>query len=116
MTLNASPSITDQPSKRRRFDPAFKAMIVDLCQRPENSIAQVARDHALNANLVHKWLVKARQQASADMPAFLPVTLPTTASAPHAPDFITLEIDSPLGGITFRGSVADAAQFIKALV
>ena len=40
--------------KRRRYDPSFKAMIIELCRDPKNSVAKIAQAHELNPNLVHK--------------------------------------------------------------
>ena len=47
-------SVLEAPRKRRRFSTAFKAKIVETCQQPGASVADIALEHALNANLVHK--------------------------------------------------------------
>jgi transposase len=36
-----------KPRKRRSFTPEFKAKIVDLCQRGDRSIGQIAKDFDL---------------------------------------------------------------------
>ncbi|NIC39421.1 transposase [Halomonas desiderata] len=78
-------SVWEAPRKRRRFTAEFKAMIVEACQQPGASVAGIALEHALNANLVHKWIREARRSAPvSDTPAFIPVPLTSTA-APVAP-------------------------------
>ena len=56
-------SVWEAPRKRRRFTAEFKAMIVEACQQPGASVAGIALEHALNANLVHKWIREARRSA-----------------------------------------------------
>lgn len=46
-------SVLEVPRKRRRFTAAFKARVVEACQQPGASVAGVALEHSLNANLVH---------------------------------------------------------------
>lgn len=48
--------------KCRRFSAQFKARSVEACQQPGASVAGIALEHALNANLVHKWIRTARQR------------------------------------------------------
>ncbi|WP_097022273.1 transposase [Chromohalobacter canadensis] len=48
------------PRKRRRFTASLKAKIAEACQQPGTSVAGIALEHALNANLVHKWIYVAR--------------------------------------------------------
>lgn len=38
------------------YKPSFKARVVAECTRAGSSIAGVALDHGLNANMVHRWL------------------------------------------------------------
>jgi transposase-like protein len=40
----------------RQFSPSFKAQIVAACQQPGASVARVSQAHAINANIVHRWL------------------------------------------------------------
>ena len=46
------------PSRRshRTYTPAFKAELVAACQQPGVSIASLAGQHGMNANVVHRWL------------------------------------------------------------
>ena len=43
---------------RRTYTREFKARIVAMCDRGDCSIAQVALQHQINANLIHKWCQK----------------------------------------------------------
>lgn len=106
-------SVLEAPRKRRRFTAEFKARIVEACQQPDASVAGVALEHALNANLVHKWIREARRSAPvSDTPAFVPVPMASTA-APAATqrqnvECIRLSIPSPKGMMTIEWPVSDA--------
>uniref|UniRef100_UPI0013157129 IS66-like element accessory protein TnpA n=1 Tax=Marinobacterium profundum TaxID=1714300 RepID=UPI0013157129 len=69
-------SVSEAPRKRRRYTPEFKARIIAACQEPNASVARIALDHGLNANLVHKWIRAARQQPAATSPAFVSLAVP----------------------------------------
>ena len=43
--------------RRRRHSAEFKAKLVALCRRPGMSMAAVALEHGLNANLLRRWVV-----------------------------------------------------------
>jgi transposase len=45
-----------KPRPRRSFTPEFKAEIVELCQRGDRSIGQVARDFDLTETNVRTWV------------------------------------------------------------
>ncbi|MCE8011732.1 IS66-like element accessory protein TnpA [Billgrantia desiderata] len=113
-------SVWEAPRKRRRFTAEFKARIVEACQQPGASVAGIALEHALNANLVHKWIREARRSAPvSDTPAFIPVPLTSTA-APVAPqrqeaESIRLSIPSPKGTVIVEWPVSDA-QGCRALL
>jgi transposase len=44
---------------RRSFTPEFKAEIVELCQRGDRSIGQVAQDFDLSDSAVRNWIAQA---------------------------------------------------------
>jgi transposase len=52
-----------QPRARRSFTPAFKAEIVELCQRGDRSIGQVARDFDLTETAVREWVRQAERDS-----------------------------------------------------
>jgi transposase len=52
-----------QPRARRSFTAEFKAEIVELCQRGDRSIGQVARDFDLTETAVREWIRQAERDA-----------------------------------------------------
>lgn len=70
-------SVVDIPAKRRSYSPDFKRKIVIACSEPGASVARIAREHGLNANLVHRWI---RQAKAKSLPTITPafVALPMT--------------------------------------
>lgn len=76
MHTMASDARTTQAPKRRFYSPELKLQVVGACAQPGASIAGVALQHGINANIVHRWLREhgqgiliSRQQT------FVPVTL-----------------------------------------
>ena len=57
---------------RRRFSPEFKASIVAQCRQPGVSVARIALDNDLNANLVRRWVSQAREVRAT--PGFMPIS------------------------------------------
>jgi len=80
------PIIVDQPPARpprRTYTDEFKADAVAQCERGDRSLAQVAMDLKINANLVRRWQ-KERQGQTANT-KMLPVHVAHAgASADHA--------------------------------
>ena len=52
-----------KPRVRRSFTPEFKAEIVELCQRGDRSIGQVAPDFDLTETAVREWVRQAERDA-----------------------------------------------------
>lgn len=50
---------------RKRYTAEFKRQIVAEVGQGNRSVAEVARIHGLNANLVHKWLAAAKSETQA---------------------------------------------------
>ncbi len=74
------------PSGRRTFDPVLKARLIESCLHPGASVAQLALDHGINANLLWKWIRQHRLArkdtamiAPPSTPAFIPVQLASAA-------------------------------------
>jgi transposase len=76
-------SVTKPYQRRRRFSREFKAQIVAQCLEPGASVSRISLDNGLNANMVRRWISEARRapKAPATTPGFVPVNLPTLASA-----------------------------------
>ncbi|HEY3035241.1 MAG TPA: transposase [Streptosporangiaceae bacterium] len=56
-------SMGNKPRHRRSFTAEFKAEIVELCQRGDRSVGQVARDFDLTETAVREWVRQAGRDA-----------------------------------------------------
>jgi transposase len=56
-------SMGKMPRRRRSFTPEFMAEIVELCQRGDRSVGQVARDFDLTETAVREWVKQAGRDA-----------------------------------------------------
>ena len=66
-------SMGKKPRRHRRaFTPEFKAEIVELCQRGDRSVGQVARDFDLTETAVREWVKQAERDAEAGRTAACP--------------------------------------------
>ncbi len=72
----------ERDGRRRRFDPQAKRELVQACMQPGVSVARMALDHAVNANLLRKWIrdyererngAAASKAIESQAPAFVPV-------------------------------------------
>ena len=52
-----------KPRRRRSFTAEFKAEIVELCQRGDRSVGQVAKDFDLTETAVREWVRRAERDA-----------------------------------------------------
>ena len=110
-------STPQAPLKRRRFSSAYKAKIVALCQQPDVSVARIALDHQLNANLVRRWIRRASAPV-ARLPPFVPVALPApakTSTAGSPSDTIRIEIPRAGGPVVVKWPADQAHQCIMLL-
>ena len=104
--------VVSSPKRRRRFSHEFKARVVQACDEPGQSVAGVARQYDLNANLLHKW----RRQLKAGPKDF--IQLPVSAMPSHKPARSTVRIDLP-EGISVHWPTDDIAlsvNWLKALM
>ena len=58
-------SMGKKPRRRRSFTAEFKAEIVELCQRGDRSVGQVARDFDLTETAVREWVKQAERDTGA---------------------------------------------------
>jgi transposase len=52
---------------RRRYDPASKRRLAEACLRPDVSLAGLALQHGVNANLLRKWVAEQQRQRRNDV-------------------------------------------------
>ena len=71
---------------RRTFSLEYKLRLVKQCGEPGVSVAGLALEHRINANLLRRWIVRhQRELAEASGPSaatMLPVTIESTPSPP----------------------------------
>src|SRR5690606_31094616 len=67
---------TEQTLKkpRRTFTDEFKHQLIQQCQQPDTSVAKVAMQHQINANLLHKWIRQSRSMVPSFTTPFIPQT------------------------------------------
>ena len=101
MQENLTPSQTPIRKTRRSYTKEFKARVVSECQGDGKSIAQVALEHQINANLIHKWR---RQIEGTSCQPMVPVVLNTSlADKPDSSSRIEVVLGSAM--IRFYGAV-----------
>ncbi|MFW1945204.1 transposase [Acinetobacter guillouiae] len=63
--IDSAPIHEEQRSARprRTFTTEFKQHLVELCQQPDTSVAKVAIQHQINANLLHKWMSQSKSKS-----------------------------------------------------
>jgi transposase len=104
--------------RRQRYSEEFKAKVVAACQGIGVSVAAVALEHRLNANLLRRWIDQAEGRlprrplgrppaTPPSLPAFVPVALETPA--PHSPE-IRIEVRRGGQSITVSWPTSEAAQ------
>ncbi len=109
--------VTKPKDTRRRHSDAFKQMLIDRSLVPGASVAAIAQEAGINANLLFNWRrLYLRSTASASVqescdPVLLPVTVvepaPTTAAAASASMPAAPSARAPVGTIeiNIRGTV-----------
>ena len=118
-----------KPSKRRNYDAAFKRHLVELSLVAGASVARIALDHRLNANMLFKWrrtyLRSLAQAGPKPVPGLLPITVTEPEGPPEGVPLQRLaqtaqrrvrpagggviEIDLPFGRVRLTGTVDPAA-------
>ena len=101
--------------KRQHHSPEFRAKIIALTREPGISVAHIARQYQLNANLIHKWrkLYGSSDATEKQAPAFLPIpvnSLPGQSDKTVRLSLHQLTIDWPLSDID------RAIPWVKALM
>ena len=81
------------PCTHRTYTAQFKAELVAACAQPGVSIAALAGQHAMNANVLHRWLKEHRRSGRHQLAARSPAAAPGTQSPLAA--FIPLQLTAP---------------------
>lgn len=93
--------------RRRTHSAEFKAQVVAACRQPGMSMAAVALEHRLNANLLRRWVVA---EERARKPALIEAR--TVAQAPSTAanaTFVPVEVASP-GAVTSQKIVIEVRR------
>jgi transposase-like protein len=112
--------VTRPYRKRRQYTPEFKAQLVAESQNPEASVARIALDNDLNANLLRRWITESKQADQQPSPAFVPINLPAAvAPAVKNSNCIRIEIPQPSGPVVVEWPADQAHQcalFLRTLL
>ena len=76
--LQASLVLPPRRAKRRHYDQAFKRHLVELTLVPGASVARIALDHRLNANILFRWRRHYLRELGGAAPKPAGVLLPVT--------------------------------------
>lgn len=87
---------------RCQYDPQVKQELVRRCIHPGVSVARIAMQHGVNANLLRVWIAKAQKQNDIDTPsatAFVATSAVASARGTKAqatsPTFVPMRIQTP---------------------
>ena len=72
--LSRSLVVGHRSNGRCRYDPEAKRELVKACLQPGVSVARMALEHGINANLLRKWINQYRENSSS-APSNIPATL-----------------------------------------
>ena len=105
-----------KPKQRRRFTPEFKQQVLDACEVPGQSVASVAHQFDLNANLLHKWRRTYRVNTQTDF-VRLPASITPPASSQSGSD-TTVRIELPDGVVAHwpTSAIDQSIPWLKALM
>jgi len=111
------PIIVDQtPARppRRTYTKEFKIDAVAQCERGDRSLAQVAMDLKINANLVRRWQKEQRSEANGTK--LLPVQVARSALSSQDDSYIELSVNNitikVVGAIDYNG-VANLVRVLR---
>ena len=107
-----APAVSN-PRRRRRYSAEFKARVIKACDEPGQSVAGVARQHDLNANLLHKWRKQFKACGADDF-----IRLPAAVIPANEPTRSIVRIALP-GGIVVHwpmNDIAASVTWLKALM
>ena len=74
-------SVVNRAPKRKRYTQAFKHKVITASLQPGASVARVALEHGLNANMLRKWIRLAKNNTTDTTPGFVALPMPGQASS-----------------------------------
>src|SRR4029450_6100096 len=81
--LQSDHSPASKATKRGQYDAVFKRHLVQLSLAPGASVARIALDHRLNANILFKWRRQHLRELARSAPKPAAGLLPVTAMHPE---------------------------------
>jgi transposase len=99
MTLSRSLIVGRLRDGRCRYDPEAKRELVKVCLQPGTSVARIALEQGINANLLRKWIDRYREKVTSvtDIPSTLPAFAPVLPLAAAQPTGSSLSVVLPNG-------------------
>jgi len=110
------PIIVDQPAARpprRTYSNEFKADAVAQCERGDRSLAQVAMDLKINANLVRRW--QKERQGHSSGTKMLPVQVARPGSSSTDAAYIELHVSDLTIKVVGNIDCSYLAELVRAL-
>jgi transposase len=98
--LSRSLVVGHRSNGRCRYDPEAKRELVEACLQPGISVARMALEYGINANLLRKWINQYRENVSSvppSTPATLSAFAPVLSMAVSKPAEATLSVALPNG-------------------
>ena len=94
--LKNSEILTASPSRTHRtYSAQFKAELVAACGQPGVSIAALAGQHAMNANVLHRWLKEHQRSGRHQLAAHSPAAAAAPETVSPLAAFIALQLPAP---------------------
>lgn len=98
--LSRSLVVGHRSNGRCRYDPEAKRELVEACLQPGISVARMALEHGINANLLRKWINQYRENNSSAIPstpAMLSVFAPVVSLESPKSVEVSLSVTLPNG-------------------
>ena len=87
---------------RRSFSREFKAELVALALKSDASVAQIAKDHQINANQLRRWINEAKPEPNVQ--SMVPVSMTLASPGSTAGSCVTAEIVTPHATLRILGN------------
>tara|TARA_R100001143_G_C3357351_1_gene133286 strand:+ start:3234 stop:3599 length:366 start_codon:yes stop_codon:yes gene_type:complete len=96
-------SVVNRAPKRKRYTKACKQKVMAACSQPGASVARVALEHGLNANMLRKCIRLAQCKSADSTPSFVALPVPGHVPAPsRSPVMPTVDPESIRMEIPYR--------------